>query len=68
MIPVTCPTCGMQKNVPDEQAGKKAKCRCGEVIRIPDANPFNEAIRQATNDEKQKDQQVQIPIISITHW
>lgn len=29
MIPYTCPGCGLTFNLPDDRAGKVAKCRCG---------------------------------------
>jgi hypothetical protein len=34
-IPVTCPKCGTQSQAPDAAAGKRSRCKCGEVIAIP---------------------------------
>ena len=36
-IPVECKQCGKKISVPDEFAGKRAKCKCGAVIGIPPA-------------------------------
>ena len=36
-IPVECKQCGKKISVPDEFAGKRAKCKCGAVIEIPAA-------------------------------
>lgn len=33
-IPVTCPKCGRQASAPDEAAGKKVRCKCGEALVI----------------------------------
>lgn len=36
MIQTKCPSCGKQYKMPDETAGKKAKCKaCGMVMQIP---------------------------------
>ncbi|MCA9124470.1 MAG: hypothetical protein H6822_25305 [Planctomycetaceae bacterium] len=35
-IQFACPGCGKDYNVKDELAGKKAKCKCGAVMPIPD--------------------------------
>ena len=35
MIRFKCPSCEKLLQVPDQQAGKKAKCACGTVTRIP---------------------------------
>lgn len=35
VITVNC-ECGLQKEVPREWAGKRAKCRCGRMLRIPE--------------------------------
>jgi hypothetical protein len=38
MIQATCPSCGKQYELPDQAAGKKAKCKaCGAVMPIPAA-------------------------------
>ncbi|MFN3166738.1 MAG: hypothetical protein ACE37H_06705 [Phycisphaeraceae bacterium] len=38
MIHATCPSCGKQYDLPDQAAGKKAKCKaCGAVMPIPAA-------------------------------
>jgi hypothetical protein len=34
-IPVTCPKCGTQSHAPDAAAGKRSRCKCGEIIAIP---------------------------------
>src|SRR5262249_47864749 len=40
MIDFTCPGCGAKGQVPDEAAGKKAKCpRCGSTAVIPPTLP-----------------------------
>lgn len=36
-IQVTCPACNSTLRVPDSMAGKKGKCKCGELISVPAA-------------------------------
>src|SRR4051812_32941859 len=43
MIRFPCPSCGHTLKVADEAAGKTGKCRCGELVRIPTPNPFEQA-------------------------
>jgi len=35
-IIVNCSNCGKEFSVPDEWAGKKAKCSCGAIFEVPD--------------------------------
>lgn len=54
MIPYTCPGCGRSFQVPDEQLGKVAKCKCGSknivawperpAVTLPDARPMPMAV------------------------
>ena len=44
MIRFPCPSCGEPIKAPDEAAGKAGKCKCGEVVRVPTPNPFEQAI------------------------
>lgn len=37
-IQIQCNACGMNLRVPDEMAGKKGKCKCGQVLEIPGAS------------------------------
>lgn len=34
MIDFECPSCGVRKSLPDEVAGRKARCRCGAATVI----------------------------------
>jgi DNA-binding beta-propeller fold protein YncE len=34
-----CPACGQQYRLKDEMAGKVAKCKCGQAINVPAADP-----------------------------
>jgi hypothetical protein len=38
-IPIVCPKCGKVRQVPDDLAGKRVKCKCGEVFRVRSAVP-----------------------------
>lgn len=37
MIHVVCPSCGAATETASENAGKRGRCRCGDVFRIPEA-------------------------------
>ena len=39
MIHFTCPSCGKLMMLRDECGGRKGKCACGSVVRLPIANP-----------------------------
>ncbi|MBN2023425.1 MAG: hypothetical protein JW809_11610 [Pirellulales bacterium] len=43
-ISVQCPQCGQGYRLRDELAGKKAKCRCGQTLTIPEAEPAIEPL------------------------
>jgi hypothetical protein len=34
-IPVNCKSCGAKYNVPDQMAGRAAKCKCGQALPVP---------------------------------
>lgn len=36
-IPLTCPSCQLQLRVQDENAGRKARCKCGAIFKVPAA-------------------------------
>jgi hypothetical protein len=36
-IVLQCPNCGKHYSLPDDTAGRHAKCRCGQVIEVPRA-------------------------------
>lgn len=36
-VAVQCPKCQLSYNLPDQMAGKQAKCKCGEQLTIPAA-------------------------------
>lgn len=38
-IAFACPHCGKQYRLGDESAGKRAKCTCGQLMKVPDAPP-----------------------------
>jgi len=38
-IPVVCPKCGTKSSAPDNAAGKRLRCRCGEIVAIPASSP-----------------------------
>jgi hypothetical protein len=42
MIVVKCSQCGKQYQLRDELAGKQAKCKCGQVMEVPQASPAPE--------------------------
>lgn len=46
MICFPCPSCGESLKVADEAAGKIGKCKCGERVRVPTPNPFEQAMEQ----------------------
>ena len=50
MISVTCPKCGSQYKLRDEYAGKQAKCKCGEVLLVPEAGPMDSLLDQEFPD------------------
>ena len=37
--PVLCPSCGKQFRWKPELAGKRAKCKCGGVMTVPEQEP-----------------------------
>jgi len=40
MIPMQCPSCGQQLQIPDQYAGQTGKCQhCGAAITVPFASP-----------------------------
>lgn len=44
MIQVKCGSCGRQYKLPDETAGKRARCKaCGEAMAIPAAKPAKQS-------------------------
>jgi hypothetical protein len=38
-ISLQCPACGANYNLPEQMAGKQAKCKCGQQIAVPFASP-----------------------------
>src|SRR5215471_14931347 len=40
---ITCPTCSKEYRWKPELAGKRVKCKCGEVIAVPASQPEPEA-------------------------
>src|SRR5947207_14990867 len=46
MIRFDCPSCGHSIKAPDDAAGKTGKCKCGERVRIPAVNPFDQAMAE----------------------
>jgi len=46
-----CPHCGKSYSLEDKFAGKKAKCKCGVVIRIP--RPSNPATQQQSSTHEE---------------
>ena len=51
MIEFACEYCGTLFNVPDAAAGKKARCKCGSSILVPDSMP--DSIPDFSNDNLQ---------------
>jgi len=43
---VTCPQCGRRFRAPAELAGKRARCKCGEVLTVPAAESGEELARK----------------------
>ena len=44
LIPVVCPDCAANFDIPDSYAGKKVRCpqaNCGAVIAVPDLSRTN---------------------------
>ena len=52
-IQITCDACGSSYKVPDRRAGERGKCKCGNVIPIPDAQPLPppEPIQSAPSED-----------------
>lgn len=44
MIRFHCPSCGDSIKAPDDAAGKTGRCKCGELVRVPTPNPFEQAL------------------------
>lgn len=42
MIRFPCPLCGQSIKAPDDAVGKLGKCKCGELVRVPTPNPFEQ--------------------------
>ena len=42
MIRFSCPSCGHRIKAPDEAVGRTGKCKCGESVRVPTPNPFEQ--------------------------
>jgi predicted RNA-binding Zn-ribbon protein involved in translation (DUF1610 family) len=57
MIRFPCPSCGTTIKAPDELARKTGKCKCGEIVRIPTRNPFDQAM-----DERQEPEPPSEPV------
>ncbi|MCR4316486.1 MAG: YjgN family protein [Planctomycetes bacterium] len=49
-ISITCESCGKSLKVPASYAGKKAKCKCGAIIKFPEAEE-EEAVAVAAADD-----------------
>jgi hypothetical protein len=47
---VVCPACGKQHRVNEQMAGKRAKCKCGEVLTIPSVPAPQPAAVEPSND------------------
>lgn len=43
-IALTCTSCGKQYQLPDKLAGKKAKCKCGHTMLVPEQSPDPEPL------------------------
>ncbi len=46
MIRFLCPRCGRTIKTDDDAVGKTGKCKCGETVRVPKPNPFEQAVVQ----------------------
>lgn len=46
VIPVQCENCGRDFEVGDELAGRRVKCRCGEVLQVGEASPMMDFLSQ----------------------
>lgn len=49
---ILCKSCGKQFSARPEYAGRKVKCKCGAVIRVPDAEPDNGQYALALSPEE----------------
>jgi hypothetical protein len=49
MIPYNCPGCGLTFNLPDDRAGKVAKCRCGMKGLVVGAADYDSSIFAGTH-------------------
>jgi hypothetical protein len=45
-----CPHCGQFYNLPEKFAGRKAKCKCGKVFRLPIAESHNTTVSFIVKD------------------
>lgn len=53
---ILCNSCGKQFSARPEYAGRKVKCKCGAVIRVPDAEPDNGQYDLALSKEEKERQ------------
>jgi hypothetical protein len=53
---ILCKGCGKQFSARPEYAGRKVKCKCGAVIRVPDAEPDNGQYDLALSKEERERQ------------
>ncbi len=49
VIPVRCENCGRDFEVGDALAGRRVKCRCGQVLEVGEASPMMDFLCQELN-------------------
>ena len=62
MIDFQCSSCGKKYSLKDEMAGKQAKCRCGNSIKIPDQTQTSREVVSAQQDGTSLERIVKQPL------
>jgi ubiquitin-protein ligase len=65
MIQFKCDTCSRQHAVPDSAVGKKAKCSCGHVLRVPETTVAPAAL--SLRDRRLRADEERVRKLVLTH-